>query len=372
MKIVVAAGGTAGHINPALAFIEKVRSERPDTEVIYVGREDGMEYRLVTNAGIRFFAIDIHGFKRSLSLSNIGYNLRTLYCLAVSSIRCRSLLKKEKPDLVIGFGGYVSGPVVREAANLGIATAIHEQNSFPGVTSRLLSKKADRIFAANADAAEKLGFPEKTTVVGNPVSASVGSISREEARGRLGISADKVCILSFGGSLGSSTLNQVAANVFAKAKGDDSLYFIHATGEIDTNGFYEALERFHLSTSDFSCRVSQYIDDMPDCLAAADLVICRSGAITISELAAAGRASYLIPSPYVAENHQYYNALTLGNLGAAVVEEEKGMDYARTAERILELAHDRDSLHRMGELAKTIAVKDSAGQMYREILDLVD
>lgn len=371
MKLVVAAGGTAGHINPALSFVEKVREEQPDAEIVYVGRRDGMEYRLVHNAGIRFFAIDIHGFKRSFSLSSIAYNLRTLYCLAVSIVRCRRFLKKEKPDLVVGFGGYVSGPVVQQASALGIHTAIHEQNSFPGVTSRILSKKVDHIFAANEDAAKKLEHPEKTTVVGNPVSHKIFETSRKEARERLGIREDQICILSFGGSLGSATINQVMANVFAQAKGDESIFFLHATGEIDTTGFSETLKKFHLSTSDFSCRVSQYIDDMADCLAAADLVICRSGAITISELAAVGRASYLIPSPYVAENHQYYNALTFGNIGAAVVEEEKQMDYEQTAKAILTLAHDPQKLKQMGELAKTIAVHDPAGQMYEVIQNLV-
>ena len=371
MKLVVAAGGTAGHINPALSFVEKVMQEDPGSEVIFVGREDGMEYRLVKDAGIRFYPIDIHGFKRKLTVSGILYNLRTVYCLVKSSLRCRRLLKREKPDLVVGFGGYVSGPVVREAASLGIPTAIHEQNSFPGVTSRLLSKKVDRIFTANQDAADKLGFPEKTRVVGNPVSVKVLEAEREPSREKLGIRDDQICVLSFGGSLGSSTINQVMANVFAQAHGDGSLFFLHATGEIDTTGFWDGLKKFDLSTSDFSCRVSQYIDDMADCLAAADLVICRSGAITISELAAVGRASYLIPSPYVAENHQYYNALTLSNLGAAVVEEEKGMDYRRTAETILKLAHDREALVRMGELAKKIAVRDSADQIYSGITDLL-
>lgn len=371
MKLVVAAGGTAGHINPALSFVEKVMQAEPGSEVIFVGREDGMEYRLVNDAGIRFYPIDIHGFKRNLRLKGIMYNLRTVYCLIKSSVRCRIFLKKEKPDLVVGFGGYVSGPVVREAASLGIPTAIHEQNSFPGVTSRILSRKVDRIFAANQDAADKLGYPEKTAIVGNPVSVKVLEADRDSSRERLGIRDDQICILSFGGSLGSSTINQVMANVFAKAYGDDSFFFLHATGEIDTTGFWDGLKKFNLSTSDFSCRVSQYIDDMADCLAAADLVICRSGAITVSELAAVGRASYLIPSPYVAENHQYYNALTLSNLGAAVVEEEKGMNYQRTAEEILKLAHDREKLSEMGELAKKIAVRDSADRIYSGVRELL-
>ena len=371
MRIVVAAGGTAGHVNPALAFAETFRQNRPDAEITFVGREDGMESRLVRTRGFSFYPIDIHGFKRSLSFRSILYNLRTVYCLAKTSVQCFLFMRQQKPDLVVGFGGYVSGPVVREAAKAGIPTAIHEQNSFPGVTSRLLSAKVDKIFVANSDSSERLGYPEKTIVVGNPVSADIFAADRVKAREKFGLSDGQTCILSFGGSLGSATINQVMAHVFMQAKGRKDLFFLHATGEIDTTGFEKTLEESGLSTADFSCRVSQYIDDMADCLAASDLVISRSGAITISELAVVGRASYLIPSPYVSENHQYFNAMTLGNIGAAVVEEEKGMDYRKTAESILELAADRSRLIRMGNCARQIAVTDSADRIYQEVVGLI-
>ena len=371
MKLVLAAGGTAGHINPALAFAQEFRNNQPDSDIVFVGREDGMESRLVKAANFSFYPIDIHGFKRGLSVRNILYNLRTVYCLGKSAFSCLSLMYRFKPDLVVGFGGYVSGPVVREASKFGIPTAIHEQNSFPGVTSRLLSKRVDRIFTANEDGKEKLGYPEKTIVVGNPVSTEVTEADRGRARAKFGLTDDQICILSFGGSLGSSTINQVMANVFTQAKGRDDLFFLHATGEIDTDGFENTLKKNDLSTSDFSCRVSQYIDDMADCLAASDLVICRSGAITISELAVTGKASVLIPSPYVAENHQYFNALSLSNIGAAIVEEEKGMDYSAVASRILELASDRDRLVNMGKNAKKLSVTDSAHRIYQEVIGLV-
>ncbi len=371
MRLVIAAGGTAGHINPALAFAQEFGKNQPGSEIVFVGREDGMEARLVKAADFSFYPIDIHGFKRGMTVRNVLYNLRTVYCLGKSTISCINLMRSFKPDLVVGFGGYVSGPVVREASRFGIPTAIHEQNSFPGVTSRLLSKRVDRIFVANEDGKDKLGYPEKTIVVGNPVSAEVTIANRSRARAKFGLTDEKTCILSFGGSLGSSTINQVMANVFTLAKGRDDLFFLHATGEIDTDGFENTLKKNNLSTSDFSCRVSQYIDDMADCLAASDLVICRSGAITISELAVTGKASVLIPSPYVAENHQYYNALSLSNIGAAVIEQEKEMDYSAVASRILKLASDRERLLQMGNSAKKLSVTDSAHRIYQEVIGLV-
>ena len=250
-------------------------------------------------------------------------------------------LRKFRPDIVIGCGGYVSGPVVMQASRLGIKTAIHEQNSFPGVTTRILSKKVDLILAPNEDAKQKIGKPEKTVIVGNPVSSKIIEADREAAREKLGI-GDRTCILSFGGSLGAKVINDIVARMFKLCKGRDDIFFIHATGGYDTETFPRELKEEGVSLEDLPCRVSTYIDDMPDCLAASDLVVSRSGAITISELAVSGRPSYLIPSPHVAENHQYYNALTLSSRGAAVLEEEKDMIPDRTAEAIIALAEDKE------------------------------
>lgn len=370
MKAVIAAGGTAGHINPALAIADEICRAEPDSEIVFMGREDGMENRLVTAAGYRLVPIDVWGFMRSFKLEDILFNLNSLRLILKSSLEARKFLKQFRPDIVIGCGGYVSGPVVFQAARLGIKTAIHEQNSFPGVTTRILSKVVDLILAPNNDAAEKIGKPEKTVVVGNPVSAAVVTADRSEARAKLGV-GDRICILSFGGSLGARVINDVVARMFSLSVGNDDLFFIHATGGYDTKTFPEELEKKGISTDDLPCRVSTYIYDMPDCLAAADLVVSRSGAITISELAVSGTASYLIPSPNVAENHQYYNALSLSSRGAAVLEEEKDMDPEETALKILELARDGEKLAAMGKAAKEIGAPEASANIYSEISNLL-
>jgi len=370
MRAVIAAGGTAGHVNPALAIAEEILRNEPDSEIVFMGREDGMENRLVTSKGFRLVPIDVWGFMRSFKPDDILFNLNSLRLIVKSSITARRFIKQFKPDIVIGCGGYVSGPVVYQGASLRIRTAIHEQNSFPGLTTRILSRKVDLILAPNEDARDKIGHPEKTVVVGNPISAAITAADRDSARERLGI-GQRSCILSFGGSLGAKVINDITARMFKMAKGRDDLFFIHATGGYDTEYFPAKLREEGINDGDIPSRVSTYINDMPDCLAAADLVLSRSGAITVSELAAAGKASYLIPSPHVAENHQYFNALTLSSRGAAVLEEEKDMDPDRTAERIISLACDREELARMDAAARTLSAADSSARIYNELRKLL-
>lgn len=370
MKAVIAAGGTAGHINPALAIADEILRSEPDSEIVFMGREDGMEKRLVTSRGFRLVPIDVCGFMRSFKPEDIKFNLNSLKLIVKSSFEARRFLREFKPDIVIGCGGYVSGPVVFQASLMGIKTAIHEQNSFPGVTTRILSRFVDLILAPNEDAKDKIGKPDKTVVVGNPVSRAVLEADRNAAREKLGV-GERTCILSFGGSLGARVINDLVARMFLKCKGRDDIFFIHATGGYDTSTFPSELEKEGVSLNDLPCRVSVYIDDMPDCLAASDLVVSRSGAITISELAVAGKASYLIPSPNVAENHQYYNALTLSSRGAAVLEEEKDMEPDRTAEKIIALAEDSDRLTEMGKAAKGIAAPEASAVIYEKIKELM-
>ena len=201
MRVLIAAGGTAGHINPALAIAGALKAADPTAEIHFAGRREGMEYGLVTKAGYPFHHIEINGFQRKINLENIGRNIVAVWHLALSGPRTKKILNEVQPDLVIGCGGYVSGPIVRAAARRGIKTAIHEQNAFPGVTNKLLAKEVNIVLAASADAVEKLGAPEKTTVVGNPVRPEVLTADRAAARAKLN-AGDRTVILSFGGSLG--------------------------------------------------------------------------------------------------------------------------------------------------------------------------
>jgi UDP-N-acetylglucosamine--N-acetylmuramyl-(pentapeptide) pyrophosphoryl-undecaprenol N-acetylglucosamine transferase len=259
-----------------------------------------------------------------MTVKNLGRNIRALWLLANSQHRAGRILREFSPDVVVGTGGYVSGPVLYKAQRMGIKTLTHEQNAFPGVTTKLLAPRADKILLAVDSARKYLREADqgKITVTGNPVRPGVFDEDREMARRRLGV-GDKICVLSFGGSLGARRINEAVAGVMAWHRGKSDIHHIHATGSFDYRDFLEMLKEGGVRLEDnLHLDVREYIDNMPVCLAAADLVICRAGAITLSELQAAGRASILIPSPNVAENHQHHNAMELVDRGAAEIREE--------------------------------------------------
>lgn len=371
MRAVIAAGGTAGHINPALAVAAEIVKREPDSKIVFAGREDGMERKLVDAAGYAFKHFEIHGFERRFRPKDIVFNLNSVRCIAASSLKARRFFREFEPDAVIGCGGYISGPIVREAAKLGIKTVILEQNSFPGVTTRLLARYADAICVASEDGARRIKRPAKTFVTGNPVRPEFFSADRADARRKYGV-GDRVCVVSFGGSLGASAINELAARFMKCHAGSGKVFHLHATGGYAVKSFPQLLRELGVDSDSADIVIRDYIHDMPDCFAAADLVISRSGAITISELEAAGRASALVPSPNVAENHQYYNALTLADAGAAVLYEESSLDPDKAADELFELALDRQRLADMGVRARSLAVKNSAEKIYFHIKKLTE
>lgn len=369
MRVLIAAGGTAGHINPALAIAGALKSACPEAEIHFAGRQKGMEYGLVTKAGYPFHHIEVNGIQRKLTPKNILRDIEALWHLALSGPRARAMLRQLQPDLVIGCGGYVSGPVVRCAAKMGIKTAIHEQNAFPGVTNKLLAPDVDVVFAAVPAAVEKLGAPDKTLVVGNPVRPEIFAQDRAAARAALG-AGERTVLLSFGGSLGARRINELVADLAAwEQKEEKNILHIHATGSRGVP-LFEKLAAEKGVTVGQSLVVREYIEDMPQMLAAADLVISRAGALTLAELEAAGRAAILIPSPNVAENHQYYNALELQKAGAAVVIEEKELTADRLIETVERLTADRASLASMGKLARALAEPKSLEKITDKLLEL--
>lgn len=358
MKILIAAGGTAGHINPALAIARALQKRWPDAEIHFAGRRGGMEYGLVTQAGYAFHPIEVNGIQRRLTPKNIARNVMALYHLALSGPRANAILREVQPELVLGTGGYVSGPVVRAAAKKGIRTAIHEQNAFPGVTNKILAKEVDLVFAAMPDAVERLGVPDKTSVVGNPVREEMFGQDRAAARRALGVKDGQIVIVSFGGSLGAQVLGERVADLAKWELSERNFLHIHATGKIEKEDFAVLAAKLGID-NDPRFVIREYIDNMPELLAAADLVISRAGALTLAEIAAVGRASVLIPSPNVAENHQYHNAMQLQKLGAAVVIEEKGLTGEALIEIVDHLTRDPAGLMEMGVKARALAQPDA-------------
>lgn len=370
MHILFAGGGTAGHINPALAIAAHIKERHPDAKISFIGTPNRLEARLIPEAGYDFYTIEVEGFQRKLTPENIKRNVSAAYKAVKSSMDAKKLLKKLQPDVVVGTGGYVSGPVLREAAKLCIKTAVHEQNAYPGITNKMLSSKVDRVMLAMPEARERMKLKNEPIIVGNPVRGSVMKADKAQARRTLGID-ERPMILSFGGSLGARVINQTAADVLAWHWRSGKYFHFHAAGSGGYNDMKELLKQKGVELENApTVRFSEYINDMDLCMAAADLVICRAGAITLSELQVQGKAAILIPSPYVAENHQYHNAMTLKKLGAAEVIEEKELTGEKLVEEVKKLLEDPEKLKKMGEASASSAIRDVHDRIYNVIMEL--
>lgn len=376
MKFIFATGGTAGHINPALAVASYIRENYKDSEILFIGTKDHMEARLVPSAGFDFKTIEINGFKRSFSPKAVLDNVKTVGRLLKSEKESKSIINSFSPDVVIGFGGYVSGPVLQAAAKLGIPCCIHEQNAFPGITNKQLAKSVDRVMLTVEDAKKYLEPKNPPVVTGLPVRGELLNKNRAEAREELGIDDSKKLILSFGGSLGAAPLNNAMHNILLENSNSKTIYHIHSAG---TNGseFMESLLKDGFENvsegviKKGNSEVRQYIDNMDVCMSAADLVIGRAGASSLSEIEALGKASILIPSPYVAENHQYHNAMALVNRNAARIIEEKNLTPESLNNEINSLLSNDNELAEIEKNAKEMAVIDSREKIAGVIIDLV-
>lgn len=360
-KIIFAAGGTGGHINPALAVAGEVRRRYPDAKILFIGTAEKMEARLVPAAGYDFKTIQISGFNRVLNLNGIKQNIKTLSHLLKSSSQAKKIIREFAPDVVIGFGGYVSGPVVRAAAKLGIPTAIHEQNAFPGVTNKTLAKMVDAVMLTAEQAAQYMQSKNPVIVTGLPVRGELLEADRDISRAELGLD-EKPLILSMGGSLGAKAINEAMLEVISNRWQANNCTFMHATGK-DCKDFPERLAQNGVDLNAKNIIVRDYINDMHRCLAAADLVICRAGASSLSEFQALGKPSILIPYPFATENHQFHNAKALADKGAAIVIEEKDLTSAKLMQQIDTLLESPGKLDAMGRAAKSMAVTDAQARI---------
>lgn len=365
MRVLLAAGGTAGHINPALAIAGMLHRADPSTEFLFAGTPDGMEARLVPQAGYPMEHIHVAGFQRRLSLENIGKNAKAVAYLMSSGPRARQIVREFAPELAVGTGGYVSGPVIRAAAKLGVPCVIHEQNAYPGVTNRLLAGLAKKVMLTFGEAAPRFDHQENCVVTGLPVRASILEKRRAEARAELGLD-DSMTILSFGGSLGAGCINETMLKTLAwHTTSGLKINHIHGYGKMGHDQFLQDLQAEGVDLNHPRIRVTEYIHDMDTCLAAADLVICRAGASTLAELEAVGRASILIPSPIVTANHQYHNAMVLGNAGAAIVREQKDVTAQWMIAQIQTLYDAQDRLVHMAQCAANLAIRDTEERIMR-------
>ncbi len=370
MRVLMAGGGTAGHINPALSIADAIRKEYPDAEFLFVGAEGRMETVLVPKAGYKLRTITVEGFQRKLSLKSLRKNVRAAYHAVTAGREAAKIVREFQPDVAIGTGGYVCGPVLRTAAKLGVPMLVHESNALPGVTVKMLAPYAKAIMVSDEAARKHLPADAPVVVTGNPLRNGLTSLDRQTARNELGVD-DRPLVLSFGGSLGARPINEAIVGVLGHPEAS-RMQFIVGTGRGKNHEHVqELLAQAGIVPDGTALRVRDYIEDMPRCMAAADLVICRCGAMTLSELPALKKPAILIPSPYVAENHQFYNAMALAERGAAVCIEEKDLTADRLWEEICRIALSPDRLQRMGNASGEAAVLDADRRILAVVRDVL-
>ena len=368
MRVIMTGGGTGGHVNPAIAIANTIKRNDPDSEILFVGTARGIENKLTAAEGYPIRHVEIKGFKRSLSLSNI----KAAYLAFVSPMRAKKIVKEFKPDIVIGTGGYVCWPVLVAASKMGIPTAVHESNAYPGVAVRKLQPYVDRIWLNFEESAKHLTASDKIKHVGNPLRTSFGSIGREAARKKLGIDVKyDFYILSYGGSMGAEKVNEACLELMRDlGKNRDDILHQHACGAIELEAALAMYKDFGLEGRE-NLMLSEYIYNMPLRMAAADIVISRAGAMTVSELAMMKKTSIMIPSPNVTNNHQYKNAKVIADMGGTVLLEEKELIGGRLKKEVEGLLADAERRKSMGEAISHFADLDANKLIYEEILRLI-
>ncbi len=369
MKVIFTCGGSAGHVNPALAVAQVFEEKHPGCEILFVGAERGMEQRLVSQAGYPIETVKVSTFERAWSWKVIKHNVRSAFKLPAGQHEAAAILKQFKPDLVVGTGGYASYPAVHEAAKRRIPCAIHESNAYPGLTTRTLANKVNLVMVGFPEAAEYYQDAKKVAVTGTPVRGEFFSLDRERARLELGLTDSQPLVISFWGSQGAGHMSARTVDFVERwAAEGRRFHYIHAAGR-DYDEMPGELKKRGIQVSESEVR--PYIDNMPVVMAAADLVICRAGASTIGELTALGKPAILVPSPFVAANHQYKNAKVLADRGGAVLIEEKdctGEELYRTA---LELLADGSRRATMGRALRELASPRAAQDIYENLMTLL-
>lgn len=371
MKILFTCGGTAGHVNPAVALARIFQKRHPDCEVLFVGADGGMETRLVPKEGYEIRTVTITNFHRSLKPADIGHNIKTVFNMQRSRAQARAILNEFKPDLVVGTGGYASYPVVRQAARRGIPTAVHEANAVPGLTTKTLSKVVDLVMVGFEASRAHYDCPEKVAVTGTPVRDGFFQYTRAEARAQMGIEDDRPLLLSYWGSLGAGVMNEQTAELIALERQNGFPFrHVHGAGR-DYESVVATLRAQGIEPAQDGMEVRQYIYDMPLVMAAADVVLCRAGASTISELTAIAKPCILVPSPNVTANHQEKNARVLEEKGAAVLLLEKDSTPQVLFDTVSALLGDQTRRDGMTRAMSGLAAGDAGETIYRLLLELM-
>lgn len=365
MRVIFAGGGTGGHINPALSVADYVKARDKDFEALFIGTKKGLETKLVPNAGYDIQYIDVQGFNRSKLLSNV----KTLYKLFESVNKCKKIIRDFKPDCIVCTGGYVSGPVTMAAHKMNVPSLIHEQNVYPGLTVKGSQKYVDYLALSFEETVNEMNDKSKCVVTGNPIREEILTANKEECRKKLGI--DKPFVLIFGGSLGAAKINETVIGMLDRIVADGKIKLVFGTGDRNYEEVMSQIKEKGIVLND-DVSVVSYINNMAEMMAAADVVVSRSGAITVSEIAAMAKPSILIPSPNVVRNHQEQNAREFERNGAAAVIVESELSADMLYDKIMSLADNPEEMQKMSDNLKKLAKTDALEKIYELMLKMAD
>lgn len=368
LRILLTGGGTGGHVNPAIAIADTVKMNQPDAQIAFVGTRTGKENDLVHRAGYPLYYVESMGIRRSLSLSN----LKAIYLAVTSpySKKTTAILRDFDPDVVIGTGGYVCWPILKAASRFGIPTVVHESNCLPGLAVRRLQGCVDSILLNYPESKDLLKVPEKCAVVGNPLVGGFGNVDRSAARRSLGLGEGNRLVLCYAGSIGSSTVNMAVLQMLSSLAGRyPETRFLLSTGARNYEEAEEMCRQLHLLETS-NVKIQPYIYDMPIQMAAADIVISRAGAMSLSELARMGKAAVIVPSPYVADNHQYRNAKALADKEAALLVQEKDFSAGALTEAVEDLLKNQSHREALSRNIRAFAVDDANRRIYEKIVTM--
>lgn len=362
MRVIVTGGGTGGHIYPAIAIADKIKEKEPDSEILYIGNDIGLEKDIVPQTGYPMELVSAKWLDRR--------NLLKLFDTGFSTIRgirqAYRIMKKFRPDVVIGTGGFVCVPVMYAGHQYGARCYLHEQNAYPGVANRTLEKFADKVFLGFPEAGHYFKQPEKHVNAGNPVRQQFYDVDRRAAREKLSIPREDFVVFSFGGSQGAEMINDVAFDLLEAVNGHPGVTFIFGTG---SQYYDEVLKKTREKGIELqnNIRIKDYINDMQDYLGASDLIISRAGALSVAETTVCGRASILVPSPNVTGNHQYFNAKSVVDRGGAVLIEEKDLTGEALLTEVMRLKNNPEILAQMSRASKACAPLSATEVIYAEI-----
>ncbi len=366
MRVIIAAAGTGGHINPGIAIANKIREEEPNSEIIFIGTDRGLENDLVPRAGYKLEQIQAYGLGRS-----IIKNLKTFKGI----FQAKKIIKEFKPDIVIGAGGYICGPAIIAAYMLKVPTILHESNAFPGKAVKLLAGITDTILISFEDARDKIPKAKRIVLTGTPIKIDkeiIDAEKKEEIVRELGLSTDKPIVLIFGGSQGAKKINDAVIELLAQNKELNYQIVLSAGGKQYDNVQETLREKGADISKSGNVRIFPYIYNMEKVEKVSDILVCRSGATTIAEIAAIGKPAIFVPLPNVSNDHQTYNANVLEKLNAAKIIKNDELTGKELDKVINDMIKDTKILKRMGENAKKIAITDVEDRIYNEVKELVN